>query len=127
MLPKILYLAVAGAAGTLARYWLGGLVQRNITTDFPFGTAAVNIIGCLVFGLLWAFMESRLSISGQMRMVIFVGFFGAFTTFSSFAFETAQMLDESQWLWASANILLQNVLGLVSSALQSVTPNLFAK
>ncbi len=114
MLPKILYLAVAGAAGTLARYWLGGLVQRNITTDFPFGTAAVNIIGCLVFGLLWAFMESRLSISGQMRMVIFVGFFGAFTTFSSFAFETAQMLDESQWLWASANILLQNVLGLVS-------------
>ena len=47
-------------------------------------------------------------------MVIFVGFFGAFTTFSSFAFETAQMLDESQWLWASANILLQNVLGLVS-------------
>ena len=100
MLPKILYLAVAGAAGTLARYWLGGLVQRNITTDFPFGTAAVNIIGCLVFGLLWAFMESRLSISGQMRMVIFVGFFGAFTTFSSFAFETAQihlLLGLLQW------------------------------
>jgi len=113
MVWKIIYLAVAGAAGTLARYWLGGLVQRNITTDFPFGTAAVNIIGCLIFGLLWAFMESRLSISGQMRTVIFIGFFGAFTTFSSFAFETAQMLDESQWLWASVNIILQNVLGLI--------------
>ena len=114
MFWKILYLAAAGAAGTLARYWLGGFVQRNIATDFPFGTAAVNIIGCLLFGLLWAFMESRLSISGQMRMIVFVGFFGAFTTFSSFMFETAQLLDESQWLWASANILLQNVLGLVS-------------
>ena len=82
MLWKIIYLSVAGSAGTLARYWLGGFVQRNITTDFPFGTVAVNIIGCLAFGLLWAFMENRLSISGQMRIVLFVGFFGAFTTFS---------------------------------------------
>jgi len=114
MFWKIIYIAVAGAAGTLARYWLGGLIQRNITVGFPFGTAAVNIVGCLVFGLLWAFMESRLSISGQIRTVIFIGFFGAFTTFSSFMFETAQLLDESQWLWASANIILQNVLGLVS-------------
>ncbi len=113
MLWKMIYLAVAGAAGTLARYWLGGFVQRNITSDFPFGTVAVNIIGCLAFGLLWAFMENRLSISGQIRIVIFVGFFGAFTTFSSFVFETARLLDESQWLWVSANIITQNVLGLV--------------
>ena len=113
MFWKIICLAVAGAAGTLARYWLGGFVQRNITTDFPLGTVAVNIIGCLAFGLLWAFMENRLSISGQMRIVVFVGFFGAFTTFSSFVFETARLLDESQWLWASANVILQNVLGLV--------------
>ncbi|OHB54814.1 MAG: chromosome condensation protein CrcB [Planctomycetes bacterium RBG_13_44_8b] len=114
MPQKILYIALAGAAGTLARYWLSGIVQRNITAQFPFGTAAVNIIGCLVFGLLWAVLENRLSISGQTRIIIFVGFFGAFTTFSSVMFETAQMLDESQWLWASANIILQNVLGLVS-------------
>ena len=113
MLQKIIYLALAGAAGTVARYWLGGLAQRNISAEFPFGTAAVNIIGCLAFGLLWAVIENRLSVSGQMRTVIFIGFFGAFTTFSSFAFETAQMLDDSQWLWASANIILQNVLGLI--------------
>jgi CrcB protein len=113
MLQKITYLALAGAAGTLARYWLGGLISRNVSTNFPFGTAIINIAGCLAFGLLWAFIESRLSISGQLRTIIFVGFFGAFTTFSSFAFETAQLLDESQWLWASANIVLQNVLGLI--------------
>jgi fluoride exporter len=113
MVQKIIYLAMAGAAGTLARYWLGGLVQKNIAADFPFGTASVNIIGCLFFGLLWALTENRLSISGQMRTIIFIGFFGGFTTFSSFAFETAQMLDESQWLWASANVVLQNVLGLI--------------
>ena len=112
MLQKFLYLGLAGAAGTIARYWLSGVIQRQITNEFPLGTAAVNIIGCLLFGLLWAIMESRLSISGQTRIVIFVGFFGAFTTFSSYIFETGELLDQSQWLLASGNILLQNVTGL---------------
>lgn len=112
MWQKFLYLGIAGTLGTFARYWLTGLIQRHISTEFPIGTAVINIIGCFLFGLAWAFMENRLSISAQMRTVIFVGFFGAFTTFSSFAFETSQLLDESQWLWASGNILLQNVLGI---------------
>ena len=113
MLWKMIYLSVAGSAGTLTRYWLGGFIQRNISTDFPFGTAAAIVEPGVTNGQLWAFMENRLSISGQMRIVLFVGFFGAFTTFSSFVFETARLLDESQWLWASANVILQNVLGLV--------------
>lgn len=113
MFQKILYLGLAGAAGTIARYWLSGIVQKSVAAEFPFGTAAVNIVGCLLFGLFWAFAENRLSISPQMRMVIFVGFFGAFTTFSSFMFESSQLLHESQWLWASGNIIIQNVLGLI--------------
>ncbi len=112
MWQKFVYLGLAGAAGTIARYLLSGVIQRNVTAVFPFGTAAVNIIGCLFFGLLWAFVENRLSITAQMRMIIFVGFFGAFTTFSSFVFETGQLLDESQWLWAAGNVLFQNVIGL---------------
>jgi CrcB protein len=112
MLQKLLWLSLAGAAGTLARYWLSGLVQKNVSIDFPIGTAAVNVAGCLLFGLLWAIVENRLSITPQMRTVIFLGFFGAFTTFSSFAYETSQLLDESQWLWASGNILFQNILGI---------------
>lgn len=112
MVQKLIWLGLAGAAGTLTRYWLTGLVQKNISVNFPIGTMTVNIIGCLLFGLLWAVVESRLSVSGQMRTIIFLGFFGAFTTFSSFAFETSQLLDESQWFWAAGNILLQNVLGL---------------
>jgi CrcB protein len=113
MWQKFLYLGIAGTLGTFARYWLTGVIQRHISTEFPIGTAAVNIIGCFLFGLTWAFMENRLSISGKMRTVIFVGFFGAFTTFSSFAFETSQLLDDSQWLWASGNILLQNSIGII--------------
>ncbi len=113
MFQKIIYLALAGAAGTLARYWLSGLVQKNLSFEFPFGTAAVNVVGCVLFGLIWALLENRLSISGQTRTIIFLGFFGAFTTFSSFAFETVRMLDESKWLLASINIVMQNTLGLI--------------
>lgn len=114
MLLKVLYLALAGSAGTLARYWLSGFVQKNITTAFPLGTVVVNIAGCLLFGLLWAIIETRLSLSAQARTIIFLGFFGAFTTFSSFAYETSQLLDESQWLWAFGNIMLQNTLGIAA-------------
>ena len=114
MWQKFLFLGLAGAMGTFTRYWLSGVVQRHIAAEFPFGTIVVNICGCLLFGLLWSFLEDKLSIGAQMRMIIFVGFFGAFTTFSSFVFETAQLLDESQWIWAFGNILVQNILGIAA-------------
>jgi CrcB protein len=59
-------------------------------------------------------MSSRLSMSGQLRMTIFVGFFGAFTTFSSFMFESAQLINESQYLWAAGNVIGQNIIGLLA-------------
>jgi CrcB protein len=114
VLQKLLYLGLAGAAGTLARFWLSGVIQKNVSTEFPLGTVVVNLAGCLLFGLVWAILESRISLSGQMRIVVFLGFFGAFTTFSTFAFETSQLLDESQWLWAAGNILVQNTLGIIA-------------
>ena len=114
MLQKILWLALAGALGTLARYGLAGLVQKCAGGNFPWGTAAVNIIGCPLFGILWAVLESRVSVSGQIRMVIFIGFFGAFTTFSTFIFETGQLLNQSQWFRCVGNMFLQNIAGLAS-------------
>jgi CrcB protein len=109
---KLAWLAGAGAVGTLARYGLSGLVQRLLPTEFPWGTLAVNALGCLLFGIVWSLAEERMLISGQTRIILLIGFMGAFTTFSTFAFETGQMLDDSEWLLAAANILLQNVLGI---------------
>jgi CrcB protein len=106
------WLALAGAVGTLARYGLGGWVQKLIPTAFPWGTLAVNAAGCFLFGIVWALAEQRMLISGQTRLILLVGFMGAFTTFSTYAFETAQMLDDSEWLLAAANLLSQNVLGI---------------
>ena len=113
MWQKFLYLGIAGAAGTISRYLFAGFIQKLSSSNFPLGTAIVNIIGCLIFGLLWAFTENRLTISGQTRTIIFVGFFGAFTTFSSFMFETSKLMNDSQWFLASVNIIAQNIIGLV--------------
>jgi CrcB protein len=106
-------LAAAGAAGTLARFGLGGLAQRLTTSGFPWGTLVVNGVGCLLFGIVWSLAEERLVISGTTRTIALVGFMGAFTTFSTFAFETTQMLDDGQWFLAAANVLAQNVTGVV--------------
>ncbi len=110
---RLLLIAAAGALGTLARYGLGGLVQRMVPSGLPWGTFAVNALGCLLFGIVWSLAEERMLISGATRIIVLIGFMGAFTTFSTFAFETAQLLDDSQWLLAAANVLLHNVTGVV--------------
>jgi fluoride exporter len=110
---KLLWIAAAGALGTLARYALSGWVQKNAGTAFPWGTLAVNALGCFLFGLVWALCEERLLIRPEVRMIVLVGFMGAFTTFSTFAFETGEFLNNGQWLMAAANIVVQNVSGVV--------------
>jgi CrcB protein len=107
-------MAFAGALGTLSRYWLAGVVQNLAGTLFPWGTVVVNLSGSLVFGLLVAIMEGRFAISGETRMILLTGFMGAFTTFSTFMFETEQLLESSQWGLAAGNLLLQNVVGLLA-------------
>ncbi len=112
MLKKIILIAIAGGCGALLRYWLSGLVQGTYKGGFPFGTLAVNVAGCFLFGAVWSLAEGRYSISTEMRTVILVGFMGAFTTFSSFAFDTGDLMRESQWGLAATNVLAQNILGV---------------
>lgn len=110
MPQKLLYLALAGGLGALSRYGLAGLVQRLAGGSFPLGTFAVNILGCFLFGLVWGVLEHRLG--PQFRVVVLTGFMGAFTTFSTYAFESATLMQHGQWGWALANLAGQNVLGL---------------
>ena len=114
MLWKFFWLALAGAVGTLARYALAGVVQNAVGTLFPWGTAVVNLTGCLLFGLLVAVMEGRYAISGETRIILLTGFAGAFTTFSTFIFETEQLLAASRWGLAAGNLAMQNVLGVLA-------------
>lgn len=112
-MSKLILIGAAGAAGTLARYMLGGLVQKLYGGAFPWGTFAVNMTGTFLFGLVWGLAESRLVIGSDTRAVILVGFMGAFTTFSTFMFETGELLRDSQWALAAGNIALQNIIGVI--------------
>ena len=114
MLKQLSLLALAGALGTLARYTLAGWVQRIADGGFPWGTMAVNILGSFLFGIVWMAAENRLVISGQTRFIVLTGFMGAFTTYSTFAFETSAFLRDSQWGLAALNILGQNTLGIIA-------------
>lgn len=116
MIQKLLLLAAAGAAGTLARYAIAGLTMRLMGSQFPWGTLAVNLLGCFLFGLIWTIGQSQ-RISPEASLIVLVGFMGAFTTFSSFAFETRHLLDSGRYLHASANLLFQNALGVAGVVL----------
>ena len=109
---KLTGIGVGGALGALARYGLGGWVQRSCGTGFPWGTLAVNLLGCFVFGLVWSLAELHLRITSEMRAMFFVGFMGAFTTFSTFAYESANLMRDAQFMPAAANMLIQNVVGV---------------
>ena len=97
---RILLLIICGSAGTLTRYAMQGLVQQRTGSFFPTGTLAVNLSGCLFLGGLDQFALHHLSIPPDWRLRITIGFFGAFTTFSSFGGETAHMLEDGEWMKA---------------------------
>ncbi len=116
-MQKVLMIGFAGALGTLARYGMAGAVQRMVGTSFPWGTVAVNIAGCFLAGLFWAVLDKKIHLDHGLRLALFIGFMGAFTTFSTFILETGHLVRQDAWLHAGANILLQNAIGLCSLAL----------
>jgi len=114
MLPKLAWLAAAGALGSLCRYGLAGLAQRIGGAGFPWGTMTVNLVGCFLAGLLWALFEHRWAVSPTTRTVVLVGFMGAFTTFSAFMLETGQLVRSHELMYAAANVAVQNGVGFVA-------------
>jgi fluoride exporter len=110
---RIALIAVFGAMGTLARYGLQGIVQIRLGSTFPYGTLLVNLSGCFLLGLVGQFTMNRMVISPDWRVAIAVGFFGGYTTFSSFGWETAKLLEEGAWLRASVYVSASVVAGLL--------------
>ncbi len=113
-MQKLAFIGIAGAAGALCRYGMASLVQRLAGASFPIGTFVVNVVGCLAFGLLAGLFEGRLHVSPETRFALLTGFLGAYTTFSTYAFESTALLRDGQWLAASLNIGGQVVLGIVA-------------
>ncbi len=114
MIQKLALLALAGGLGTLARFGLVSVVPKTSGGVVPWGTIAVNLLGCLMFGVLTAAMARRGAISVDTRTIILVGFMGAFTTFSTFAHDTTKLLRDAEWLAAAGNMAVQNLVGIAA-------------
>ena len=97
----ILFVAVGGVVGTLARYLVGGWIQQRTGSSFPFQTLFINVSGSFVLGLVARFATGSVLISPEMRAGLTVGFCGAFTTMSTFSYESMQLLGDGEYLRAA--------------------------
>ena len=110
---KWVLIGLGGAIGSVARFGTGSLLLRlTERTLFPWGTLAVNLLGCLLIGYLNGLLDDRL-IRPEYRFLAVVGFLGGYTTFSTFGWETAAFLRERQYFAAAAYVLANNVVGVL--------------
>lgn len=113
-MTNLLYIAVGGALGAVGRYTLSGWVLGLCGEKFPYGTLAVNLIGCFLVGLVVQVSQTTTLISEEMRKAIVIGFLGALTTFSTFGLETLRLLEQSQWTKALGNVAVSVIVGLAA-------------
>jgi len=103
-----------GFLGALARYGFSGLVQRQVPlATFPYGTLAVNLLGCLVIGMLAGLADARQLFGPELRTFVLIGVLGGFTTFSTFGYETVAMIRDAEYFRAAANVGVHVIVGLV--------------
>ncbi len=113
----VLGVALAGALGALARYGVSIGALRWFGASFPFGTLIVNLAGCLCLGFLAELALEDPAMAARTRAIVGTGFFGAFTTFSTFGVETFRAIEAGDWGVAAANVGLNVVVGLLAVSL----------
>ncbi|MBN1407856.1 MAG: fluoride efflux transporter CrcB [Calditrichaceae bacterium] len=112
-MTKLLWIGAGGFIGAVSRYVVSGMFYRFFgKAMFPYGTLAVNIIGCLLIGFLSGITEDRQILSPEMKLFIFIGILGGFTTFSTFGYEIFSFVRDGQILSSFTNLTLHMILGL---------------
>jgi CrcB protein len=114
-MTRVLAIAAGGAAGSVLRYWMSAWVHSLAGRDFPYGTLAVNVVGCLLMGFLFVLFVERLGSDSVVRAGILIGVLGGFTTFSSFSIETFNLLEDGLWLRAGVNAATSLLLCLAAT------------
>ena len=112
---NIILVGAGGFIGAILRYLVSGYIQDiSGSVSFPYGTFAVNIIGCFLIGIFYSLSELQIGISGETRLLVMVGLFGSFTTYSTFGSETLTLLQDQRFLSAVANVTAHIIIGLVA-------------
>jgi CrcB protein len=113
-LQKYLLIALGGAAGSIARYWVGSTVSGRIGTKFPYGTFVINITACIIIGFALTFLSKRADFSPAWRYLVPIGFIGAYSTFSTYEWETLSTLRSGAFFLAALYAVGSLLLGLVA-------------
>ncbi len=124
---KILLIMLGGGIGALLRYIISGWGSKIGNSLFPVGTLIVNVIGCLLIGFIWGMINWRIEISPELKIFIFIGFLGAFTTFSSYSLETYNLFYEGEIKFAILNIVYNNLFGVAAVILGSMLWRIIVK
>ena len=111
-MQKYLFIAIGGSLGSLARFWVGSTITSRMGTRFPYGTFVINITACVIIGFSLAFLGKRTELNPAWRFLIPVGFVGAYSTFSTFEWETFSSLQTGAFLIAALYVVLSFFLGL---------------
>ncbi len=123
-LQNLFYMALAGALGTLFRFLLAEGTYFFLGRSLPFGTFIVNVLGCFIFGFVGWFFAEYIAANESLRLVIFVGFLGAFTTFSSLIYESDALIQGGYFFAGLGNVLLSSLAGFLALRLGIMTATL---
>jgi fluoride exporter len=114
MIARCLVVGAGGFLGAIARYAVGVWIETFWRRDFPLATFLVNVSGCFILGFFLAMATERMSISPMMRLLVATGFVGAYTTFSTFEYETQRLTTTGAFGWALVNVLASVAVGFLA-------------
>ncbi|MGA3335515.1 MAG: fluoride efflux transporter CrcB [Terracidiphilus sp.] len=114
-MQKYLFIAAGGALGSVARYWVGSTVSGRIGTRFPYGTMVINISACIIIGFTLTYFGKRADLDPAWRFLVAIGFIGAYSTFSTYEWETLSTMRSGAFLLASLYAVGSLVLGLAAT------------
>jgi len=123
-LQKYLLIAIGGALGSIARYWVGAAIGGRMGTRFPYGTFVINLTACVIIGFSLTYLGRRVELSPAWRYLIPIGFVGAYSTFSTYEWETLSSLRSGAFALAALYAGGSLVLGLASTWLGAVLAEL---
>jgi CrcB protein len=113
-MSRVLAVAAGGSLGAVARYALSLAVARVWSHEFPLATLLINVSGCFILGFFSTFAADRLPVAPIWRLFVATGFVGAYTTFSTFEYETARLTETGTLLWAAVNVVTSVVAGFIA-------------
>ena len=112
-MQKYLYIALGGALGSLARFWVGSVIASRMGTKFPYGTFVINISACIIIGFSLTYLGRHAGLNPAWRFLVPIGFVGAYSTFSTFEWEMFSNLQAGAFMIAISYVVFSFIFGLV--------------